>query len=229
MDRFKQFAMAHFNAVTRFPVKLRTAKSLKTNHDDFHARSSLIYASVNSCHNAFYSSKSHLGKTAKGLIPFDPNDAPESKDLRTPYNPGKVKQSSLWKQAKDGVKGKVATAEEWRQVQHPSLFYRQDHKDISHLFKAGGLDGHSTYKGRGPQTNIFIVTGSLMVLLFHLMTREENDLDVIIQKQGWYRLLWLNAPYDSSKDPRSNKSVGDTLIGVPLIGPNTLLNNSEDE
>jgi len=220
--------MASSGTVSRFHSKLRTAKSLNF-YEDLLARRMLLSSKANVSQIASFTTTNWIADRSKGLIPFDPNDAPASEDLRTPYVPVKTRQKSLWKQTKDGVKNRVFTLEERRKVKHPSLFYRQDHEDKSYLFRAGGLDGHDYYKARRPRSNPLVISGSLMALLVHLMTRDENDLDVTIQKQGWYRLLWLDAPYDSSKDPRSNKGVGKTLIGVPIIGPNTLLNNSKDE
>jgi len=226
--------MAHFGTLTRVNCKLgRNARPWKLHQDDYDFRWGLGLPQLCLHQTSSFSTSLTKRKKSKnpqpGLIPFDPNDAPESKDLRTPFVPKTANQNSLWKQTKDGVKNQVSTPEERRQVTHPSLFYRQDHEDKSWLFRSSQLAGHDTYKAYRPRSNYLVISLSIMALIVHMMTREENDWDVIIQKQGWYRLLWLNAPYDSSKDPRSNKEVGKTMIGVPLISPNTLLNNSKDE
>lgn len=224
--------MANFGTVSRFRAKLKTAKSLKNNYEDSHARPTFLSSKVIVSQKASFSTTNWIAARSKGLIPFDPNDASSASgagDLRNPYVPLKTRPKSLWKQTKDGVKDQISAPEERRQVRHPSLYYRLDHEDKSFLFGSRGLGEEGSSEAKRPRSNPFIVSASLMVLLVHLYTREENDLDDIVQKQGWYRLLWMNAPYDSSKDPRSNKEVGKTLIGVPLITPNTLLNNTKDE
>lgn len=215
--------------MNRLNLRLRCGTPIKTHHEDGLLRTANVVDNINLHTRSFNSSNKHLDRpNAKDIKPYDPNDAPASKDLRTPFVPNK-QTHSLWKTAKDGVKNQISTAEYRREVKHPSLFYRQDHKDIGHLFKAGGIAGHDHYKGYKPRSNNMVISLSLMALLVHAMTREENDIDDMVQRQGWYRLLWLNAPYDSSKDPRSNKEVGKTIIGVPLISENTLLNNTKDE
>lgn len=170
---------------------------------------------------------SNVRAASKDVVPHDPKAVPHSKDLRLPHVPKDPKSShSLWKRAKDRAKNQLETPDERRRVKHPSLFYRRDHEDKSHLFRSTNLAGHDSYAGTKPKPNPTIISLSFVVLITYFMTREENDIDDKIMKQGWYRLLWLRKPYDSSKDPSSNK--GDaTTLGVPIINENTLLNNSE--
>ena len=223
--------MASLGTITRLNLKLRSVHLIKTNYEEGpYLGGTVLQTKPNLAEidaKSFCTSQFILDRS-KGLAPYDPDDAPEFKDLRTPFVPNKRKHS-LWKTTKDGVKNTVSTPEDRREVKHPSLFYRQDHKDIGYLFRSTRLEGHDSYKGYRPRSNSMVVTLSLMALLVHMMTRDENEIDEYFQKQGWYRLLWLDASYDSSKDPRSNKEIGKTLIGVPLIGQNTLLNNSKDE
>ena len=223
--------MAHFGTISRTNRKLvRNAQSWKIGRDENDFGNGLLrIIPLGSQPIATFFTANRRSSRPRGLIPFDPNDAPASKDLRTPYVPKNAEQHSLWKQTKDGAKNQLTTREDRREVKHPSLYYRQDHEDKSWLFRSTQLGGHDSYRAYKPRSNYLVISLSLMALLVHAMTREENDIDVIVQKQGWYRLLWLNAPYDSSKDPRSNKSVGQTMVGVPIIKPDTLLNNSEDE
>jgi len=222
--------MAHLGTVTRTNRKLvRNAKSWKITHEERDLGKSSFLLHFGSHPVVKYSTSNFLLSRPRGLIPFDPENAPASKDLRTPYVPRNGEQHSLWKQTKDGAKNQLSTRDERRQVKHPSLYYRQDHEDRSWLFRSTQLGGHDNYRAYKPRSNYLVISLSLMALLVHVMTREENDLDVIVQKQGWYRLLWINAPYDSSKDPRSNKGVGQTVVGVPIIKTDTLLNNSKDE
>jgi len=239
--------------LTRLNVKLRSGYLVKTNYEESPLLSVILPNAGLACVHvkAFRTSaislrhppqstsggyrsstlspaKSIDSGRPQGLTPYDPNDDPSPKDLRTPFVPDK-NNKSLWKQAKDGVKNSISTPEFRREVKHPSLFYRQDHKDIGHLYAATGLHGHSSYKGDKPHPNAGLMSLCFMALLVHLFTRDENDLDDNIKKQGWYRLLWMDKPYDSSKDPRSNKGFGKEMIGVPIIREDTLLNNSEDE
>ena len=215
--------------------KLRNAPSFQksANHRDESVCRLALFTSPSPCFFATTSYRFVYHRPKGGLIPFDPNDTATSGkagDLRTPYVPPiDGRDKSLWKRTKDGAKNSVSTVDDRRRVNHPSLFYREDHEDKSWLFRSNNLAGHDYYKGYRPRSNTFILSLSILALLVHFMTREENDIDEIVQKQGWYRLLWLNAPYDSSKDPRSNKEVGKTIIGVPLISPQTLLNNTKDE
>ena len=223
--------MASLGTITRLNLKLSSVSSLRKSYEECLVLGGTSVLSESDLDGVkAFSTTSFVLERTNGLAPYDPDDAPASKDLRTPYvAKNKGQGHSLWKTAKDGVKNTVTTPEYRREVKHPSLFYRQDHKDIGYLFRSTNLDGHDHYKGYRPRSNIMVMTLSLMALLVHLMTRDENDIDDIVQKQGWYRLLWLNKPYDSSKDPRSNKEVGKTMVGVPIIRPDTLLNNSKDE